>query len=194
MVSPPYQARFVHSGGRVVSFQANKLKLSWVRKEDQEPRYSEMRDQLVRVFGAMQAFADRYSLGTPRANLWEISYVNAIPSGELWTTLADWPNVLPGLFPTEGPKVPGHPWSTYVGEWYLEMPNQLGRVRARAQKVIANPAETTALLLVVSARGELPDDAAENWATRLDLGHQSATTVFRSLASPAALAHWGLRA
>ena len=194
MVSPPYQVRFVHGGGRVVSFQPDKLKLSWVRKDDQEPRYSEMRDQLVRVFGALQAFADRYSLGTPKANLWEISYVNAIPSGELWTTLADWSKVLPGLFPTEGPKVPNHPWSTYVGEWYLEMPNQTGRVRARAQKVIANPAETTALLLVISARGELPDDVAENWQARLDLGHESAATVFRSLASPTALTHWGLRA
>ena len=192
---PPYQARFIQAGGgRVVSFQPNKLQLSWVRQEGQEPRYVEMREQLTRMFESLRAFAGRYSLGNPVANLWEISYINAIPAGELWTTPADWRKVLPGLFPTEGPQVPGHLWGTYTGEWYLEMPHQLGRVRARAQKVISNPSETTALLLVVSARGELSDEAGENWAARLDLGHDSATIAFRSLASPVALSHWGLRA
>jgi uncharacterized protein (TIGR04255 family) len=190
---PPYQTRFVQAGGgQVVRFQPNKLQLSWVRKEGQEPHYREMRDQLSQMFGALRDFSARQSLGTPVANLWEISYVNAIPTGDLWATPADWHKVIPGLFPTEGPQVPGHLWGTYAGEWHLEMPGQVGRVRVRAQKVISKPAETTALLLVVSARGELSSEAVEDWAARLDLGHESATTVFRSLASPAALTYWGL--
>ena len=195
MVDPPYQARFVRAeGGRVVSFQPNKLQLSWVRQEGQDPRYAEMRDQMAQLFASLRRFAERYSLSIPIPNFWGISYLNAVPAGDLWTTPADWHKVMPGLFPTEGPKVVDHAWGTFAGEWFFDMPGRVGRVRVKAQKVVANPGETIALLLKVSARGELSEDMAEEWVTRLGLGHDSASIVFRGLASPDALAHWGIRA
>lgn len=179
---------------RTVQFQPNKLVYGWTREDGQRPSYSEVKEQFSRVFNGLADFSEGWNLGKPRANLWEVTYVNQILPGKLWERPSDWNRVLPQLFPAGGPKAHEHEWTSFNGEWYFIIPPQMGRVRVRVQKAVANQTDAIVLLLVVTARGEIgAEGGAPDWSSGIDIGHRSAVRVFHDLASPEAREEWGLR-
>lgn len=178
---------------RTVQFQPNKLTYGWSREKGPRPSYSEVRTQFDSLYEKLERFALEWNLGEPVANLWEVTYVNKILPGDLWTSPADWHRVLPGIFPVGGPQVPGHDWSTFNGTWFFVIPPQMGRVRVRVQKVVETKTDEIVLLLVITARGEIGGVGAADWHSGLDLGHRTVVRVFYDLSSPEARNEWGLQ-
>ena len=52
----------------------------------------------VRLITRFSRFVSSRKLGTLRPNLWEVTYIDHIPHGTVWNSLADLPRVFPGLF------------------------------------------------------------------------------------------------
>jgi hypothetical protein len=178
---------------RTTQFQPNKLIYGWNREKEQRPAHSEFRAEFDALYQKLEKFAESRGMGRPVANLWEMTYVNKIAPGKLWQQPSDWHRVLPGIFPTGGPQVTGHEWSTFSGTWYFVIPPQNGRVKVQVQKVVANQTKELALLVVITARGEIGDPGVSDWSSGLDLGHESAIRVFYDLSSPEAREEWGVR-
>ena len=178
---------------RSVQFQTNKLVYSWIRRNASHPSYHEVRSEFDKLFSRLKDFAAKWGMGDIAVNLWKLSYVNTIRPGKLWENPADWNRVLPGIFPSGGPRIIGHDWSTFDGSWFFEMPRQVGRVKVRVQKAVANQTEEVLLLLVITARGEIGQTGASDWSSGLELGHQSAVRVFHDIASPEARKEWGMQ-
>lgn len=194
---PPISMRLSRTDNtRVVQFQANKLTYGWNREKGPRPSYSEVKVEFGELFDRLVAFATKWDMGNVAVNFWELTYANKILPGNLWEKPADWHRVLPGIFPEEGPHVTGYEWSTFNGTWFFDIPPQMGRVRVRVQKAVANQTEEIVLLLVITARGEMGADGspgATEWPSGLELGHQSAVRVFHDIASPEARQEWGVR-
>jgi uncharacterized protein (TIGR04255 family) len=191
---PPICMRVANEDNtRTVQFQANKLIYGWNREKGPRPSYSEVKVEFDALFGRLQGFAAKWALGKPEVNFWELTYVNKILPGNLWQTPSDWHRVLPGIFPPGGPSVDGHEWATFNGTWFFVIPPEIGRVRVRVQKALANQTGEIVLLLVIAARGETGPPGVADWSVGVELGHRSATRVFYDLASPEARKVWGLK-
>ena len=177
---------------RTIQLQPNKLTFGWKRYQEDRPKYEDIKTQFDVLFSKLSEFATRWNLGDVDADLWEVTYVNQIPQGLLWSKVTDWHGIFPGVFTLGGPQVAGFEWTTFNGSWFFEIPVQQGRVMVQMQKAV-NPDKDLVLLLKVTARGELGGTGATNWSDGFDLGHQSAIRVFHDLSSPEARAKWGMQ-
>lgn len=177
-------------GRNSVHLQPDRLIYSCVRKGDPRPSYRDIRAEFDPLFGRFQEFCDLHDFGQIQPDLWEVSYTNAVPKGELWDSPKDWHKVFPGLFQPKLPEVGGMLWSTFDGEWFFEMTNQSGRVRVKARKAIANQTNEVVLLLAIRARGPL-SESGTTWCEGLDMGHRAAVRLFHDVASVEARAAWG---
>ncbi len=178
---------------RTLQLQPNKLYLSWNRLNSEAPRYATVKPQFTELVADLNSFAASAGLGPLQPNLWEVQYVNQIPSGELWEEPRDWHRVLPTLFPQVDPSITGLRFATYSGEWHFEIEPKLGRVHVRVAKMIANHLEAPVLYLSLIARGEIGPNGSPDLATGMDLGHDACIRLFLELTSPAAHHAWGLK-
>lgn len=82
---------FTSGNGRSrVAVQDDLLQVGWQRSGDEPyPRFERPRAEFVRLLDAFRSFLKDYGLGTVRVRQAEVSYVNLIPSGALWSTPAD---------------------------------------------------------------------------------------------------------
>ena len=179
-----------NDGKRTAQFQPNKLTYGWTREEEKRPSYTTVRQEFAEIIAKFIDFVARWKLGKVVNNLWELTYVNKIVLGDSWQKPADWHLIMPGIFPVGGPQVAGHPWATFNGTWFFEIPPEKGRVQVRAQKVVENQTEEISLLLVITARGEINEK--DDWLPLLDLGHQSVLRVFHDISSLEARKKWGI--
>jgi uncharacterized protein (TIGR04255 family) len=179
--------------GRTVQLQPDKLYLSWNRLGPEAPRYENVRGEFEALFADLTVFAGGAGLGPVRPNLWEVHYVNQIPPGELWTDPRDWHRVLPRLFPTTDPSVPGARFATYSGEWHFEIEPQRGRVHVRVAKMVMNQSPAPTLYFSLLARGEVGGAGSLDVLAGLEAGHTACVRLFFDLTSPEAHAEWGLK-
>jgi len=193
---PQVRMRLFHkTQNRRIQFQPNKLVYAWGKDKGSgsRPRFSKIKEEFEEIFEKLNAFAGSQNLPKPEVNLWELTYVNQILPGKLWTTINDWHKVLPGLFPKVGPNSVGHEWSSFLGEWFFVIPPQQGRVHVKVQKAVSNQSEDIVLLVNVTAAGEISENGTSDWKSGLDIGHRSALRVFFDLSSLEAKEEWGYK-
>jgi hypothetical protein len=188
-------------GRKLVQFQPDQLAMSFSRGKPGCPTYHQVRDEFGRLVGKAVEFTARHGLPPLAPDLWDVAYVNVVPSGagELWQTPADWHRVFPRLFPTGVGQVGGCEFGTFDATWYFNLPDQRGRVHVKASKAVArkptayggttNPGPQPVLLVVLTVRGEVKDGAS--WEAELDYGHAAAAQVFYDLSSAEARSFWG---
>jgi hypothetical protein len=176
-----------------VHFQPDRLTYSYSRQGSPRPSFTDLRSWFDPLMARWVDFARKEGLGEVVPDLWEVSYTNVVPQGDLWQNPSDWHKVFPKLFPAGGIDVAGHEWSTFDGEWYFNIPDNAGRVRVKARKAVNPQKDNLVLLLGVRARGPLGPGIKWSWSEALNLGHRSAVRVFYDLASDNAKAAWGYR-
>lgn len=176
---------------RTLQLQPDKLYYGWNRRGTDGFEYAEAKADFATLLQGFANFAAESGLGTLEPNLWEVAYVNQIPSGQLWVEPADWHQVFPKFFPSTGPEAGGLRFASYDGHWHFEIEPCLGRVHAQVAKVVMNQGAQASLLLKLTGRGAIGVEGSADWSTGMDLGHRSCYDLFCAAISDEAKREWG---
>ena len=181
---------------RLFQFQPDQMHMTFRRVMPDCPKFESVRDDFLVTLAALQRMLKAQEVDPIAPNLWELVYVNVIPSGDLWHTPADWGNVFPALFPTGGAVAEGCDWTTFEGEWHFVIPDRFARATLKVSKAMSHSTEEIVLLAVLTLRGQLAPaadgDGIEAWAAAINRAHAHAYRIFYSLASHTAREHWSL--
>jgi uncharacterized protein (TIGR04255 family) len=179
--------------GRSLQVQPDKLYFSWSRDSESNPRYKRVKEEFVQAYKRFDEFLATCSLGELKPNLWEVTYVNFVPPGDLWSDPKEWHKVLPAFFPASDPSAGEVVFSSYDGDWHYEISPKLGRLHVHVAKMIMNREPPPALYFRLTARGEIGTEGCPDWLTGLDIGHSSCVKLFNSITSPEAQVAWGVK-
>jgi uncharacterized protein (TIGR04255 family) len=189
----PGRLQFINAqDDRVIQIQNTRFIYNWRKRESSYPSFRKTYPEFTDKLGGFRGFLQTAELCDIAPNQWEVSYFNHVPKGELWETPDDWSNVFPSLFPTPR-RSDLVRFESLSAEWHSEIPPERGRLHIAVQH--GRPPEGTpdVLSLHLTARGLVrPDDRDWGLDSGLELGHRVLARMFASLASEAALKHWGI--
>jgi len=184
--------------------QANRIVVNWRRRDDQAdgyPRFTRTLERFLECWHAWNSFLRGVGLATATAAVWEVVYVNRIPSGELWQTAADWPRVFPGLWAGPFRGVEGAKLAGLQGQWVWEKQDPPARLYVESKPGRGPaPGFRDLLFMTVTARGRLALPAKEvaghtdsnaGIERGLRWGHDLIVGAFDGLASEEAKRVWG---
>jgi uncharacterized protein (TIGR04255 family) len=181
---------------RMIQVQNSRLHFNWMKGEGgRYPHYDNVRKEFTTILGQFRRFVDAKELGEFKPNQWEVTYVNQIPRGTVWTTPADWGFFRPlGGVPTVDGLIEGE---SFTGEWHFVIPGQRGRLHIDWQHGKAprgKGEEATgedSVRLNLTARGPIVgNETGDSVMAGLDLGHETVVRVFACLMSDAANRYW----
>ncbi len=78
--------------------QTTRFHLNWRKREGFYPSYHRLIHEFEQMFHCFSQFVEKTGVGKLALNQWELTYIDAFPREEYWTTPADWAKFLPGLF------------------------------------------------------------------------------------------------
>jgi uncharacterized protein (TIGR04255 family) len=174
------------AGDHMVQVQDTRFIFNWVKKERDYPRYGIVRRGFDECFGLFREFASKAKLNALKENQWEVTYVNLIPRGELWSTPADWPKIFPGLLRST-PRYGGTISEDQTCEWRSEIPEKRGRLHLSLQRQLTEASDS--LCVQLTARGAVNEDTS--LSAGLDLGREVIVSSFDDITSEQAHQHWG---
>jgi uncharacterized protein (TIGR04255 family) len=87
---PLHRVWFINSADdQLIQFQVDRLYFNWRRRENDYPRYSYVIKNFQKAKSTLEGFFKEFDLGELRPIEYELSYINHIPKGQGWDTLAD---------------------------------------------------------------------------------------------------------
>lgn len=184
---------------RMIQIQNSRLHFNWMKEEGgRYPRYEAVRQEFTTILNQFRQFVAARELGEFKPNQWEVTYVNKIPRGTVWTTPADWGFFRPlGGVPTIGGLIEGE---SFGGEWHFVIPGQRGRLHIDWQHGKAprgKGEEATgedSVRLNLTARGPIVGSETDDRVMAgLDLGHETIVRAFASLMSDDANRYWEIK-
>jgi uncharacterized protein (TIGR04255 family) len=183
----------------MIQVQNGRLHLNWIgRHAPDYPRYERsIKPEFVDILNHFQKFLETEGFGPVCPNQWEVTYVNEIPQGTVWTTPDDWSFFQPLCsVPTIESLIEAE---SFEGEWHFVIPGQRGRLHVRWQFGMSDTEdgenETSVVRLTLTARGPVVEaaDVTRSILDGIDLGHETIVRSFRDLMSNRANEHWGLK-
>jgi len=185
----PNRIQILKAGGeRLIQLQPTRFIYNWRRAESGYPSYDKLLPEFRQSFEAFDSFAKESGVGRPKVNQWEITYVNHILKGTLWSRLDEWSRVLPWFaipaatedyLSTEG----------FVGEWGLEIGAKAGRLHVSLQHARVGSREgPESIALQLTARGPVTDEI--DLFRGLEIGHETIVRSFAAMTSEEAHATW----
>ncbi len=182
-------------GDRMIQVQNGRLHFNWLGKAGGPyPHYGPVRDGFDWLLGQFSDYIAREKLGDLRPNQWEVTYLNHIPKGTVWKTVADWHFFSPlGAVPSVSELIEAE---SFGGEWHYIIPEKRGRLHVRWQhSQRQEPKLEEIIVLNLTARGPVEDEKAGLTAalTGLDLGHDVIVRSFKDFMSKDASDYWGLK-
>ena len=183
------------NGDRMIQLQNGRFHYNWFGAIGREyARYRTIKPEFDRIFAELQQFLADESLGKVRTNQWEVTYVNQIPKGTVWSQPSDWGTVF-----CRAALLRADPGETKLeslsGEWHFEIPPRRGRLHVHLQHGKAATADGPEVVtMTLTARGPATgkeDSALAGLHEGLDLGHETIVRAFSDLTSSAAQKYWG---
>jgi uncharacterized protein (TIGR04255 family) len=186
------------AGDRMIQIQNGRLHFNWLGQDGGDyPRYHKVREGFVWALRKFMGLLVQDEIGDFRPNQWEVTYVNHIPKGTVWSTPRDWGFFRPlGSIPTIEDLVQGE---SFTGEWHFVIPDQRGRLHMQWQHCLKTEHEQETeeefIRLTLTARGPLGPDGDNLQLTLdgLDLGRTTIVRVFRQSMGDDANEFWGLQ-
>lgn len=177
----------------VCQAQLDRLVVNWRKKGPDYPKFDATFPRFQAAWTGLQRFLERQHLAAATPKLWEITYINRFPKGELWQSPKDWPILLPGLWGGAFASASDLTLSTLGGQWVWEHGPE--RARLYVEPSPARSADTPpvdSLILSLTARGPINvkmwgEDAIESG---LNLGHDLIVLTFDAITSKHAKEHW----
>lgn len=178
---------FPHKNGMYrIQVQPSRFILNWKRTETGYASFRAMLAEFETRLAEFEQFIGRNNLGQLLLNQWELTYLDSLDRGTVWTDANDWHQALAGLLgpllETEKRKFEG-----VFGEWHYEIPPQRGRLHVS----VRSAQENKAILLQTTARGPIGGRGVADWRAGLYLGHDAAVDMFAELATEKANFIWG---
>ncbi|HEX4143763.1 MAG TPA: TIGR04255 family protein [Pirellulales bacterium] len=180
--------------------QADRLVLNWRKKAAAYPRFGEAYRRFLDLWRALHVFIVNERLASPAPRLWEVTYVNRIPKGELWNSPQDWKAVFPGLWAGGSKAADGLIFRGFQGRWVWDSHRENGRLYIDAYPASSADDPKTELLMVsLTARGPMKPTGEQSGTAEavqvikagMDLGHDLIVSTFDTVGSDIAKKHWG---
>jgi uncharacterized protein (TIGR04255 family) len=176
---------------RIIQLQSDRLVYNWRKRQKEYPSFKETYPEFRGHLQLFERFVRESGLAAPFYNQWELTYVNAVPKGELWESPADWGTIFPGLFVGIDTQDLGVIRRQAMCNLKFEIVPKMGHLYIATQHVKIED-NREALLVNLTARGPLvTDDEGSGLATGIFRGHEAIVRTFHQIASPKARAHWG---
>lgn len=176
---------------RMIQVQNSRFIYNWIkaRGTGDYPSYGRLLPEFTERYDQYGAFARGVGLGEISPNHWEVTYVNHVPKGELWSTLEEWGEVIEGFSSPKG-------GSERLESGRTHWQSVLGGNRARLRVTIdhARLLEATGsevIKIVLTAKGPVDKKAGTGLLAGLDFGHEAIVRHFAGMTTAKAHAAWG---
>ena len=177
----------------MVQLQNGRFLYNWLGLGEPYPRYRTVKPEFEALYAEFRRFIHEEELGTLTENQWEVTYVNRIQQGDLWSSVSDWGNVFLPVSATPVSAGGASLWSTN-GEITYDIEQELGRLRVRYQHARKSVNEGPEILVInLTARGPVgkPESACKSAIDGLDIGRKVIVQGFYDLTSNRAHELWG---
>ena len=184
------QIKNVHDD-RMIQLQNGRLHLNWRQSSPERhyPRYTKVREEFEDILRQFESFVATNNLGKIVMNQWELTYFNHIPPNQLWKSVRNWHNVIPGLVTSPGF---GHDiqFENIVGEWVYKLNADRGRLHITLKHGRRQDNSIEVIVLQLTARGPISKEPQLSSGEGLDLGHKAIVCTFTEMTSPEAHKIW----
>jgi uncharacterized protein (TIGR04255 family) len=194
---PACRLQITNRGGdRMLQVQNGRLHFNWLGKGGGlYPRYERVRSELAPLLENFKQFLSDEKLGEFRPNQWEVTYVNHIPQGTVWTTPSDWRFFEPlASVPTIDGVAEGE---SFGGQWHFVIPPERGRLHIDWEHLKppqeGKEAAQEFIRITFTARGPVEPSSISAVFAGLDLGRTTIVRSFQRLMSDDANRYWGLK-
>jgi uncharacterized protein (TIGR04255 family) len=169
----------------LVQVQRDRFLHNWkkVRPEDEYPRYSHVIELYFDRFRRFEAFLREHELPAVEPRQYELTYINHIPGGEGWGSLADVGRVFPDFtwrsdVRRAGTSLSGVNWATA-----FDFPGHSGRLRVTIAHAFSRVDKRPLLTMELTARGFGGDKSPEGARQWFDRAHEFIINTFVDMTS-----------
>lgn len=178
------------NGDRLLQVQNSRIHYNWRKRDVEYPHFGPVFDEFNKHLEAFKAFVSNAGLKPVELNQWEVTYIDAIPSGSLWNSPGEFASAFPGLFPSNIYLEGLSPNTSSVERSYEIVP-QTGRLHIGANLAFLNGGDLIPTLVVnMTARGPINSKSDEKLKSLMKVGHKAAGKAFDGLSSASAKASW----
>jgi uncharacterized protein (TIGR04255 family) len=182
----PSRTQFLNAGeDRMVQVQNTRFHYNWVKKNAEYPSYDALLPEFRKEIARFRAFSSKEGLGEVKPNQWEITYVNHVPAGSLWSPGDDWSTLFPWL---KAPASKLVAFDTVTATWRLVIGDSQGRLHIKLARA-RHPDKGDLMILDLTARGSA--EHQESLEDGLSLGHDAIVFSFAEMTSKRAHQEWG---
>jgi uncharacterized protein (TIGR04255 family) len=175
----------------ILQLQRDRLLHNWrkVRATDQYPRFRSVAENFQKYLAIFQRFLSASNLGTIAPEQLEMTYLNHIPQGEAWKTLADIGAVFPDFNWNNRTRFLPAPerlnWRTS-----FQLPNQSGRLHVVIQTAFRRSDRLPMIVVELTVRGFPTTRTAEALQSWYEQAHEWIVKGFADLTSPSVHQLW----
>ena len=171
------------SGNKLIQIQRERFHHNWrkISPEDSYPRHRQVLDLFQERLATFRDFISENDLGVLQFKQHELTYVNHIPSGEGWESIADISKVFPD-FSWKGLKKrfvsapEGFHWKTI-----FTLPEEKGRLHVTIRNATRVSDGHSIILFELTARGIGKDSSSETIGPWFEMAHSQIVQTFADL-------------
>lgn len=180
---------------KMVQVQNGWFVTNWMKREGHAyPRSGPVKEDFLKMYREWAAFLRVQGLSDIKPNQWEVTYIDHIPAGTVWSDSKDWAKVFPGLV---GPCQfgSGSVVSKKV-DTTVNLADNRGVLRLSLEngRMVASPTADVLILRSIALGPVRNDAGATNSEAAvmagLDIGHRAVVDTFFEIAGSEAVEYW----
>jgi len=204
---PPFEFRFESGvplsrlwflkdelGSEVLQVQRNWFARNWRRTvaKMEYPRYKRVRRAFERDFGKLESFLGDEDLGKIVPTQCEVTYVNHIERGQVWSSPSEMGKII-RLFKSSEYFLPPPEEVSLDANYVIPGPAEapIGRLHIVTRPLYSVADHQPIIALTLTARGRPAMESSQGILEFLDLAHEWVVQGFTSVTSDAAHEEWG---
>ncbi len=176
---------------RMIQVQNGRFHYNWRQTEGETyPKFPAINAEFEKSLRGFESFISGRGIPRLQYDQWEVTYVDIIRQGTVWTEPSDWPRMFSGL---PLPKVQSLSPEMFSYGLTFEIEPHLGRLHLKiAHGFLGKPAENVRVIrLELTARG--PVSTSLSVSAGLDLGRSCIVRTFDAITSAECHRHWRKR-
>jgi len=189
-VPPAPRVLFINERGtELLQVQHDRFIRNWRKNDDDDPypRYHELRESFRSDYETFKKVVEQEGWGPIEPNQCEVTYVNLIASGDVWTDHSELHKVITLFRKHYSDDYLGTPEDATLGVRYVLYNDQkqpIGRLHVDVTPVTLIADKKPALRLNLTVRGQPADRGIKGVLSFLDRGHEEIVRSFTSVTTP----------